>query len=266
MTTRSTTCRAAALGAALLLAALASCGEVADSPPPVPFADWSGVDAAVEQMIVAGDLQGAIERIEPFAGRPLPPHTELLFATALHGAKRYGAAEPHFARALAAEPPLPERAGGLHLHAWCLFQLGRLDEARARFEEHALLDPEEGDTPLGLGRIALAEGDLVGARRELERAVALHRAASESGRADRRAEGARALAFLADVELAEGNAPAARQALEASVTSYPFHLGAWSKLHEVCVELGDAAGAEKALEGRAHFEGLLNAPPDGEAQ
>lgn len=256
---RATPRRAVAVAIAALAAGGAGCG--ADAPAPTGAGaspvDWAAVEADLEGLIARGDVLTALARVESTGTDAAPPpRVELLFATALHGAKRYGAAEPRFAHALAAEPPPEGFAGGVHLHAWCLFQLGRLDEARARFLEHAALDPTEGDTPLGLGRIALADGRLADAREALERSVALHRAASESGRADRRAEGARALAFLGDVHLAEGDPAAARAALEASVTSYPFHLGAWSKLHAVCLELGDDAGAAKALEGRAHFEAL----------
>ncbi|MEO0650966.1 MAG: tetratricopeptide repeat protein [Planctomycetota bacterium] len=242
---------------------LAGCGsgsgpEAPERPPAstAPTLD-PALEAEAEALLRAGDLPGIATLLEPHPPESLTSRAALLLAIALHKGVRYGAAEPLFAQALAAQPPVEGRAGGLHFHAWCLLQLGRLDEARARFEEHAVLDPEEGDTSLGLGRIALAEGRLEHARLHLRRAVDLHRGVTASGRADRREEEGRCLAWLSDVELESGNLPDARAALEASVRAFPFSRGAWTKLHDVCLAMGDETAANSALERRGQLDAAL---------
>lgn len=214
-------------------------GEVVPTPMP------PGLEAEAEGLLRAGDLEGLIDLLEPIEAASMSPRVALILASALHKAQRHGAALPYFERALSAEPPVPGYAGGLHLQAWCLFQLGRLEESRELFERHAELVPDEGDTFIGLGRIALSEGRLDDAKSLLGRAAELHRTAAARG-LDRRAGHGRALAWLGDVELARGELGAARAALEASVVVHPESPGAWGKLADVRAAQGDESGAEDA--------------------
>ena len=121
--------------------------------------------------VMRGDFDGA-RRLATLAAEQQPGSARAAFVVALtyHKQKNYGAAEPHFARALELGPTFEPFAPVHYFHAWCLYYLGRLPEAREAFETHLSLVPDEADSFFGLGVIALDEGQLPEAERQLEEA------------------------------------------------------------------------------------------------
>ncbi|MEM7307532.1 MAG: tetratricopeptide repeat protein [Planctomycetota bacterium] len=222
----------------------------ADSPatPPTPEPHEPRLDQAL-QGVVRADYAGARALAEAVQQeRPDSARAAFVLALAYHKEKNYGAAEPHFERALALGPTFEPFAPVHYFRAWCLYYLGKLDAAEASFTRHLELAPDEADSHFGLGVIALDGGRLDEAERSLSKARELSQAELVAGNSGRRADVAKAHARLADVHLLRDDAEAARAALESCVRMYPPHYTAWYKLHQVLLTLDDAAGAAAALE------------------
>lgn len=251
--------RIVAITAALVCAA-AACGSgepprAQDPPPqaaappaqPAPEPPEPRLDDAL-QRIAKGDFEGARGLAGAvLAERPGSARAAFLVALAHHKQKNYGAAAPYFDRALSLGPTFEPYAPVTYFRGWCRYYLGDLPGARADFEAHLELVPDEADSRFGLGVIALDEGRLDDAERELGLALELSSERLRSGDGSRRPDAAKAHARLADVHLLRGDAAGARRELEAALELYPAHYAAWYKLHQVLLRLGDEQGAAEAL-------------------
>jgi tetratricopeptide (TPR) repeat protein len=198
--------------------------------------------------IAGGDFEGA----RALAGtvleeRPDSARAVFLVGLAHHKQKNYGAAAPCFDRALELGPTFEPFAPVTYFRAWCRYNLGDAAGARADFEAHLRLVPDEADSYFGLGVVALDEGRLADAERELRRSLQLSTERVERGDESRRADAAKARARLSDVYLLRDDPQAARLELEAAVELYPAHYTAWYKLHQVLLRLREDDAAAAAL-------------------
>ncbi len=244
---------------AALACTAAACGSGdAPAPPPEPAPAQPAAAPVLEpldlrldnalRMIVGGDLEGARTlAASVLAERPSSARASFLVGLAYHKQKNYGAAEPLFDRALELGPTFEPFAPVVYFRGWCRYYLGELDGARADFEAHLALVPNDADSRFGLGVIALDEGRLDDAERELGRALELSSALLAGGDESRRPDVSKAHARLADVHLLRDDLEGARRELEAAVELYPAHYNAWYKLHQVRLRLGDGPGAAEAL-------------------
>lgn len=252
---------------ALALAAASACGPepsapaLPDSPsepsatPAAPAAAPAPVmepadprlDEALRR-IAAGDFEGARALCSAVTEeRPTSARAAFLLGLAHHKQKNYGAALPCFDRALELGPTFEPFAPVTYFRAWCRYYMGDSAGARADFEAHLRLVPDDADSCFGLGVIALDEGRLDDADRELRQALQLSTERFERGDESRRADVAKAHARLADVHLLRDDPEAARRELEAAVELYPAHYAAWYKLHQVLLRLGEDEAAAEAL-------------------
>jgi tetratricopeptide (TPR) repeat protein len=245
------------LGSALLL--VAACGPEPADPPdaaaaaekpaaaPGPEPGEPRLDEALRR-VAAGDFDAA----RALAGavleeRPASARAAFLVGLAHHKQKNYGAAEPFFDRALALGPTFEPFAPVFYFRAWCRYYRGDPAGARADFEAHLRLAPDEADSWFGLGLIALDEGRLDDAERDLGRALRMGAERLEAGDEGRRPDVPKAHARLADVRLQRDDLDGARRELEAAVALYPAHYAAWYKLHQVWLRLGEDERAAEAL-------------------
>ena len=125
-------------------------------------------------------------------------------------------------------------------YGWCLYYLGRPDDARRSFETYLEFSPDYPDAIFALGLIDFDADDLTTAERRFRRVVALTEASS-----DTRTE-ARARARLADVYLRSGRLEPAREELERAIALDPNDGKAYFKLSRVLQLSGDTVGADRA--------------------
>lgn len=108
-------------------------------------------------------------------------------------------------------------------------QAGQLEKARARFQHAATLDPNLASAQVGLGDLALTDGDRVGAKTNYERAVAL---------GGQGADGVLARARLARLQAAMGDGRAAQALVQESLALQPEHPAAQAELGKLLVQMG----------------------------
>lgn len=176
---------------------------------------------------------------------PHPGQAQFILGLSYHRQRLYEGARVHFVRAVELEPGY---ITAYFFYGFTLFNLGRLDDAKAALETYLAQGPEDAEAVFGLGLVALEQDRVDDAERGLRRAIALAEARAQGGRmsADARKDLARYQARLADVHLRRDDLPKARAALERSVELWPGHFEPWHKLARVLRRLGDAAGADRA--------------------
>ena len=249
--------------AALLLAA--SCGP--SGPPatskaaPVTSPAAGAAASAAQQKLdpglqpayrAIGAHDGALARTEierylaAAGGSARRGQAEFLVGLSYHDAELYELAEPHFARARELEPGY---LATYYYHGFALWNLGRIDEARAAFERYLAAEPEKPDALFGLALVALEEDRVDAAEELLGRAIERTQARLRPGPEgdDARSDLSRYYARLSDIHLRRDELEKAREELERSVALWPDHYEAWHKLHRVLTRLGDAPGAARAL-------------------
>jgi tetratricopeptide (TPR) repeat protein len=159
------------------------------------------------------------------------------------------------ALALPAEQATARRAHALVARADTSRALGDLDVSRRAFEDALDVHRQHDLGPsflsmciLGLADVALAQGDLVAARRHAEESARIRRDELES------AYIGRALFTLAEIELVEGDLDRTRELLEEAVERQridgpdsAFLVGFLSRLGEVKRRQGDTEGALGSL-------------------
>ena len=237
----------------LLLMTLSSgCGEESTTDKPSSVSEGSGAlkspsgnDPRFEiarRLLRSGDFNGTEVLLEAIlAEHPDNARAMFLLGVSIQKQKRYEAALARFDSAIKMNQSFPEEAHEDHFRGWCLYHLGRLDEAKSAFNAHAELFPDEGDTQFGLGIIALDQGDLELATTHLERAIEL-----QSSLDGRKREVAKAHARLGDVHLGLDRLDDARESYHTAVKRWPDHYEAWSKLARVLDRVGEPEMAERA--------------------
>ena len=196
---------------------------------------------------VLGLLQaGAFEAAEAAATTrlevdPDDARTRFLLGVARQKQKRYAAGLAAIDEACASSISFPERPHAGHFRGWCLFYLGRPEDAADAFEAHLLVSPEEADSHFGLGVSLLESGRPVMARTSFERAIELN-----DGREERRRDLAKAWIRLGDTWWETDRPEEARAAYHKGVIRYPDHYEGWEKLARALDRAGDATRAERA--------------------
>lgn len=243
-----------------LSASLTGCGEgdggsVGDDPGKVvgtstPLSENSDsgglVDPETATRILAELQAGGFERAEAVAlarleSAPTDARARFLLGVARQKQKRYSAGLAAMDEACASAVAFPERRHAGHFRGWCLFYLGRPDEAAEAFEAHLTVSPEEADSHFGLGVSRLEAGDPELARSSFERAIELN-----DGRADRRRDLAKAWIRLGDTWWETDRPDEARAAYHKGVIQYADHYEGWEKLARALDRAGDAVKAERA--------------------
>jgi tetratricopeptide (TPR) repeat protein len=241
-----------AWAAAVLCAAPAQARQV---PEPAPSAEPARkvppLDAGLVpafRLIRAGRYAEARRAAEAYIASGTAAHpgqAQFILGLVQHRQRLYDTAHAHFASALELEP---EYVTAWFFDGFALFNLGRLQEARAAFETYLARGPEDAEAVFGLGLVALEQDRVDDAERLFLRAIALGQAKGLAPviSEDASEDVARYYARLADVHLRRGDLPRARAALERSVELWPGHFEPWHKLAGVLRRLGDTAGAERA--------------------
>ena len=171
---------------------------------------------------------------------------EFVIALSWHQPRLYAQAEEHFARAVELDPGyLPTYL----YRGYCLYELGRLDAARASLETYLGAKPDSDEARFDLGLVALEQDRAEEAAREIQRAIDLvqPRLTEPTRAAEAQRDLGRYLARLSDARLRLDDLAGARQALERSAELVPDIPDVWSKLHRVLVRLGEDEAAKKAL-------------------
>ena len=108
-------------------------------------------------------------------------------------------------------------------------QSGQLEKARGRFQHAATLDPTLVSAVVGLGDLALTDGDRVGAKQNYEKAISL------GGQGP---DGVLARARLARLQAAMGDGRAAQALIQESLALQPEHPAAQAELGKLLVQMG----------------------------
>ena len=237
----------------MLLMILASgCGDESTTDKPSTGSDDSGALKTpsgdtprfqiARRLLRSGDFAGTEVLLEAILKQqPDNARARFLLGVSIQKQKRYEAALVEFDAATKMNQSFPEQTHEDHFRGWCLYHLGRLNEAKAAFKVHAEDFPGEGDTQFGLGIIALDQGDLELAGTYLERAIEL-----QSSLEGRKREVAKAHARLGDVQLGMDRLDDARESYHTAVKRWPDHYEAWSKLARVLDRVGEPEMAERA--------------------
>jgi len=185
------------------------------------------------------DAQIVLETI--LSQQPTIGRARFLLGIVLQKQKHYEAALANLNAALDLEQAFPESKHAGHFIGWCLFNLGRLEDARALFNQHLSQYPNEGDSHFGVGIVAIDQGDFVTAKASLMKAIDL-----QKDNPRRLREVAKAHARLGDVYLAENSLEDARSNYHTAVIRWPNHYEAWAKLARTLDRLDEPVQAERA--------------------
>jgi tetratricopeptide (TPR) repeat protein len=196
--------------------------------------------ARAKALIDAGLTGAARMRLEPLVeAHPAWARALGLLGTTYLNERRYQRAVWWFEQTLAADP---EELAVRPLHGVALYELGRLEEARAMFA--SILERRASFAPahLWLGRIAAELDHTEAARDHFATAIRIAGAGVESTLE------AEARMGLAAVLLRHDQLAAARVELELAVALDPDLREAWFRLAHVAARLGDPDAAARASE------------------
>lgn len=164
---------------------------------------------------------------------------QFLLGLTYHREKRYALARPHFAKAAELSPQFQPT---YHFYGWCLYYLGKTEQARTAFQDHLRLAPTEGDSHFALGLLAMEDDQLDEAERRFHQAIEL-----QIDNPRRRPDVAKAHARLGDLYIRQERLDAAQAQLETATNLWPQHYAAYYKLHLVLNRLGETEAAEEAF-------------------
>lgn len=185
---------------------------------------------------------------------------EFVIGLAFHRQMFFDSASEHFLRALALEPGFLET---YYYAGLALFNVGRLDEARAALAVYARYKPEDHALAFGQGLVEIEADRIDDATRFLRRAIEL--ATAERAKvADKRAldgDLGRYSARLGDVFARRDDYRGAKEQYEKATSLRPDSPEVWSKLASACERLGDADGAARARSEAAQAEARRSAAP-----
>lgn len=147
--------------------------SIPDQPAAAPRAPLPppGEMARCKELIDAGLYGAARARLAPIVEQhPGWARALSLLALSYYRENRFEAARPLFARALEADP---EEIAARPLYGWTLYSLGELDAAAAMFESLLERKPDYAPAHYALGMIALDRDDTGDARRRFEATIRL---------------------------------------------------------------------------------------------
>jgi len=250
-------------GAVLLVVATAgaTCTAVTASPSPDNLQPSSETVHEAPQLlphclelIRAGRTEEARELLAPAAERrPDWAEAQALLGFTYFNEKRWEAAKTLYERALAIDPDLHATRVP---YAWCLYYLGRLNEAREQFLAYLEIDPDYPDAVFALGLIQFDTDDLEPAEHQFRRVIILARARRDVARE------ALAHTRLADIHMRTGNLQRAKHELVRSIGLDPSNPKAYFKLSRALQLLGDTEGAAAARTTYEELRGASDSPAD----
>lgn len=172
---------------------------------------------------------------------------QFVIGLAFHRQMFFDAASEHFLRALALEPGFLET---YYYAGLALFNVGRLEEARAAFAVYARHKPDDHAAAFGQGLVEIEADRVDEAERFLGRAIELAAAARarEAGPSALDGDLGRYHARLGDVALRRDDFARARGLFERAAALRPDSPEVWSKLALACERLGDSVAAKAARE------------------
>lgn len=170
---------------------------------------------------------------------------EFVIGLTYHRQNFFDSASEHFLAALKLEPGFLET---YYYAGHSLFNVGRLDEARAAFAVYAKYKPDDHATAFGQGLVELEADRVDDAERFVTRAVELvtkQRAALPDARALDGDLG-RYNARLGDIFVRREDFARAKELFEKAASLRPDSPEIWSKLASACERLGDSPCATSA--------------------
>ncbi len=229
--------------ARVLLIILCCAGSTAARRGTPPTVDNSALDAYLQkcgELLHQGNYVEVQLRLAPLAEQhPDHARVQLYLALAFHKQKKYEQALPLFERAIALDPGY---APARMFYGWCLYYLGRIDEADKQFTSYLKSHAGYADAHFALGLIAFDRDQLAAATTQFGAAIDI------AARTGQKVVESKARARLGDVHMREANLPAARAEFERSIALNPSNYTVYFKLSRVCTRLGDTAAAERARE------------------
>ena len=244
----------------LMFAALtrSASGQVAPSdsaPTPIPvvatYPDDERLAVALTMLKKSAFDAAAMTANAVLVSKPECDRAALILGIAHTKAKRYQEAKPALIRARDSKQPFPERKHAAHFLGWCCFHLGEMTEAKAAFEAHLALTPNEPDSTFGLGLVAFAEDRLEDA--DLLYAKALDGFTKPTPKPQ---DQARVLVRMADLALRRDDVAGAEKLLDSAVKAHALQHETWSKLARVYDRQGKSKEADAA---RANEQRILEA-------
>ncbi len=216
--------------------------QSAPAPPPSKLAPAAGPTpqemAACLRLIGAERFDEARAMTQKLVNSyPKSSRAHLFAALAYHKDRRYQSAVPLFERALALDP---KDHVVRTFYGWCLYNLGKTDDARTMFNEFLRIQPDYADAHFAIGLLDF-EADKIDAAAERFR-----KAIECAQKAGSRSDEAKARARLADIHIRTDKLQLAKQELKRAVQLNPDLYGAHFKLSRVLQRLGDRDGAARA--------------------
>lgn len=213
-------------------------GGQREKVPDVSARQWR----ACLQLILGGEYEKARRLAEELVrSYPGSSNAELLLGRTYHEEHRYELAESHFVRAVEFDPT---NYRVRPYYGWCLYNLGKADQARTMFESLLQVKPNHPDPHFALGLLDFDADAFASAEVRFKTAIELAKALP--GRRN-----GRALVGLADVYVRSGRLEEAKVELERAIKLNPDLYDAYFKLSRVLQRLGNDKGAERA---RAMYE------------
>ncbi len=172
---------------------------------------------------------------------PDHPSLQFLQALAVQKQKRYAVALESWNALDRIEVSYPERSHLDHYRGWCLFYLGRPEEATQAFRRHLDVVPTEPDSHFGLGVSQLELANPEEALVSLDRAIEI-----DLGTVDRRRALGKAWIRRGDALWELDRVEDAAHSYHKGVIQFVDHYEGWAKLARAHDRLGSPEDAEWA--------------------
>ena len=205
------------------------------------FPDDPRLDVALTMMRRNAFEAAALTARTVIAERPDVERAQAVLGIALNKLKQHAEARAPLERAAASTQAFPEQRHAAHFLGWCCFHLGDLPAARAAFEQHLEVVPNEPDSTFGLGLVAIGEDKLDDADALLAKALR-----GFTDPTPRPADQARVLTRMADVALRRDEVAKAEELLDRAIKCSPMQHETWAKVARVKDRLDKPAEADAA--------------------
>ena len=235
----------AGLVALVLLQGIAGCEEHDSSSPGPSIAEPPPPEIAVAKELLEQGRYGMAQDLLSTLRESHPDHPSLQFlqALAIQKQKRYAVALESWEALDRIDVLYPERPHLDHYRGWCLFYLGRPEEASHAFRRHLDAVPTEPDSHFGLGVSQLELANPEEALASLDRAIEI-----DLGTVDRRRALGKAWIRRGDALWELDRVEDAAHSYHKGVIQFVDHYEGWAKLARAHDRLGspeDAAWARR---------------------
>jgi tetratricopeptide (TPR) repeat protein len=178
---------------------------------------------------------------------------EFVIGLTYHRQQFFEKASEHFLTALQSEPSFLET---YYYAGHSLFNVGRLDEARAAYAVYAKHKPDDAATAFGQGLVEFEADRIDDAERFMKRAIELATVQRAKAEDPRSIDGdlGRYNARLGDLYARRDDFARAKELFEKAASLRPDSPEIWSKLANACDRLGDVECAKRARARAAEAE------------